>query len=183
MTVFTRRTVVGGAVAATAVGAIETPARAADLDDFINMSAVLIGISKDKLSPFVDPINVKQAYFDKAHEEQPAFDRLLQIFRANPPPADAAEIILNHSGSDIRYLARSIMLAWYLGAWYDPGMLQQYDSRDRPKGPIPFKVISPAAYTQGWAWRVAQAHPMGYSDLTFGYWKDLPPPLKNFTGV
>jgi hypothetical protein len=24
---------------------------------------------------------------------------------------------------------------------------------------------------------------MGYSDLTFGYWKDPPPPLKNFTGV
>jgi hypothetical protein len=183
MTVFTRRSMVGGAAAATAVGAIGTPARAAELDDFIKMSAVLIGISADKLSPFVDPINVKQAYFDKAHEEQPAFDRLLEIFRASPPPADAAEIILNHSGSDIRYLARSIMLAWYLGAWYDPDTLQRYDSRGRPKEQIPFKVISPAAYTQGWAWRVAQAHPMGYSDLTFGYWKDPPPPLTNFTGV
>ena len=41
----------------------------------------------------------------------------------------------------------------------------------------PVKVISPAAYTQGWTWRVAQAHPMGYSELRFGYWAKDPLPL------
>ena len=41
-------------------------------------------------------------------------------------------------------------------------------------------MISPKAYTQGWVWRVAQAHPMGYSDMQFGYWTREPPPLSDF---
>jgi hypothetical protein len=49
--------------------------------------------------------------------------------------------------------------------------------------PIPFTVLTPAAYTQGWAWRVAQAHPMGYSELRFGYWADQPFSLSELTGV
>jgi hypothetical protein len=184
MTDFTRRTVVRGAAATTAVTAVGPigtfPARTADSDpmkDFVGLSAALTGLDAGKLAPFLDPINVKKAYFDRAQQEQPAFDHLLQIFRDNPAPADVADIILNRSGSDIRYLARSVMLAWYLGAWYDPGALQEYDSTKPPAMPITFKIISPAGYTQGWTWRVAQAHPMGYSDLTFGYWSKEPPAL------
>jgi hypothetical protein len=189
MTEFTRRTVVTGAAAttaATAVGPIGTlPAHAADptpMEDFLALSDALTGISKDKLGPGIDPIDIKQAYFDRAQQEQPAFDRMLQILRNNRQAPDLADIILNESGADIRYLARSIMLAWYLGAWYDPDVLQTYDSPKPPDAAIPFRIVSPAAYTQGWTWRVAQAHPMGYSDLTFGYWSKAPPPLNLFTG-
>jgi hypothetical protein len=68
-------------------------------------------------------------------------------------------------------------LAWYLGAWYPPVVLQQ----PPPVSPIPpLKVISSAAYTQAWAYRVAQAHPMGYSELRFGYWSDEPLRLTDF---
>jgi len=189
MTEFTRRTVVTGAAAttaATAVGPIGTlPAHAADptpMADFIALSALLTGIDGGKLAPGIDPIDVKQAYFDRAQQEQPAFDRMLQIFRSNRQAADPADLILNESGADIRYLARSIILAWYLGAWYDPDVLQTYDSPKPPVAPISFRIVSPAAYTQGWTWRVAQAHPMGYSDLTFGYWSKAPPSLDVFTG-
>jgi len=42
------------------------------------------------------------------------------------------------------------------------------------------KVISPTAYTQGWTWRVAQAHPMGYSELRYGYWAEEPLPLGDY---
>jgi hypothetical protein len=31
------------------------------------------------------------------------------------------------------------------------------------------------AYTMGLAWDAAQAHPMGYSELHFGYWAVAPP--------
>jgi hypothetical protein len=72
---------------------------------------------------------------------------------------------------EIRYLARSIMLAWYLGAWYEPDVLEHPPAVPPP---LPFKVISPAAYTQGQIWRVAQAHAMGYSEWTFGYWSKKP---------
>ena len=83
----------------------------------------------------------------------------------------------------VRYLARNIIIAWYLGAWCDPSDLQKYDGPNPPAGAPPSTVITPTAYTQGWAWRTAQAHPMGYSDLRFGYWADQPFTLKDLTGV
>jgi len=43
-------------------------------------------------------------------------------------------------------------------------------------------VISPKAYTQGWALKVAQAHPMGFSEMQFGYWTRPPNPRSDFTG-
>jgi len=45
---------------------------------------------------------------------------------------------------------------------------------------IAHTVVSPKAYTQGWLWRVIQAHPMGYSDMQFGYWARRPEPLEDF---
>lgn len=147
------------------------------MGSFVKLSALLTGIAADKLAPAVDPVDIKQTYFDCAQQEGGAtFDRLLAIFDANAsqPPATVADIILNQSGDDIRYLARAIMLAWYLGSWYDPAGLKQ------PMPPA--RVISSKAYTHGWAWNVAQAHPMGYSDLRFGYWAGDPPSLADYVG-
>ena len=36
------------------------------------------------------------------------------------------------------------------------------------------EVVSPKAYTQGLVWQIAGAHPMGYSNLQFGYWSRDP---------
>ena len=36
------------------------------------------------------------------------------------------------------------------------------------------KVVSAKAYTQGLVWLIAGAHPMGYSNLQFGYWSRDP---------
>jgi hypothetical protein len=149
-----------------------------DFQLFIGLSSALTGIAQANLAPDVDPTaDVKQAYFDQAAKD-PAFKQLLQIYDQNQskPPAQVADIILNQSGDDIRYLGRAIMLEWYLGNWYEPAVLRQ----EQPFPP--FKVISPTAYTQGWSWSVAQAHPMGYSELHFGYWSSDPPPLGDFTG-
>jgi hypothetical protein len=178
MTVFTRRTVLRGAAATTAVGAVVSvnatlPAEAADaatsMKLFVGLSSALTGIGEKKLAPDRDPLNVKQAYYDQART-YPEFDRLLRIYADNQSTSnkdEIAKIILDQS--DIRYLARSVILAWYLGAWYEPSVL-----KNPPAPPIPFKVISSTAYTQGWIWRVAQAHPMGYSEWAFGYWQDDP---------
>jgi hypothetical protein len=187
-TVFTRRKMLTAAVA-TAAGAV-APAdlavaaeadTARDLDAFVALSAVLTGIDADRLAPAVDPVQVKNEYFAQARKDR-AFGRLLEVFRANEtqPPEILADIILRQSGPDLCFLGRSMMLAWYLGYWYEPDILLRYSSPTAPAGPAPFKVISPAAYTQGWAWRVAQAHPMGYSEWRFGYWSDKPPTLDDF---
>jgi len=190
MTNFTRRNMLAGAVGATAAAAtavnLTVPASADEADDdlasFVKMSSALTGIDEARLAPAVDPVQIKREYLAVA-KANPSFDRLMEIFRANQsePPATIADMILNHSGSDIRYLGRGIILAWYLGAWYNPATLEEYNSPKPPPQPVtPDKIISPAAYTQGWAWRVAQAHPMGYSELRFGYWSEMPQPLADF---
>lgn len=179
MSALTRRTMLTGAAAttaATAVGATTTSwhADAAEAANpmklFVGLSSALTGIAEKKLAPDRDVLNVKEAYFDQA-ASQDAFDALLKLYAAhqtNPNKDEIAKIILEQSGSDIRYLARSLILAWYLGAWYEPSELQ------KPSRPTNFKIISPTAYTQGWVWRVAQAHPMGYSEWAFGYWQNDP---------
>lgn len=57
---------------------------------------------------------------------------------------------------------------WYLGAWYEPSDLWLKVQKSPDFTPN-FTVISPKAYTQAWALRVAQAHPMGFSQMQFGY--------------
>jgi len=192
MSGFTRRKMLTG-VAATAAGAVgsanlttQTAAQTTAADDadralFITLSAALTGIAKERLSPAVDPIQINRQYFAQAKTD-PAFDGLMQIIRADPSnPVAVAEKVLTNSDSNIKYLGRSIILMWYLGVWYAPKKLENFNSSPpKPPYPPPDKVISPAAYTQGWTWRVAQAHPMGYSELLFGYWSKEPPALDAF---
>jgi Membrane bound FAD containing D-sorbitol dehydrogenase len=189
MTGFTRRKILAGA-AATAVGAVgsanlttQTAAQTTAADDrqlFIDLSVSLTGIARARLVPARDTIEINKEYFEQAQKD-PAFESLMQVVRANRSnPDDAADKVLNNSDSRIKYLGRSIILMWYLGAWYEPKKLENFNSSP-PKPPYPpDKIISRAAYTQGWTWRVAQAHPMGYSELLFGYWSKEPPALDAF---
>jgi Membrane bound FAD containing D-sorbitol dehydrogenase len=196
----TRRTVLTGAAAATAaatVGAtLDTPAHAQsvdvnsqeDMELFVWLSSALTGIPATKLAPGSDPVNVKREYLTRANERCPAaLENLLRLARKN---RDAPDHIIdalkfddddkNKTPSDVeaKYLARSIVLMWYLGAWYEPDELKAL-RKDLPKDPtrVPkFEVVSPKAYTQAWALRVAQAHPMGFSEMQFGYWTRPPNP-------
>ncbi len=184
----TRRTVLAGAAAATAAVTIGTePADAlAPLSDdmvaFKNLSAALTGISADKLAPVTDALELKQDYFTWVMDRKPdQFKALLQIAKANPT---ALQTIVDQSqaNGDAKFLARSIVLMWYLGAWYDPDDLKRLVAARSAEQSlfISHTVISSKAYTQGWLWRVIQAHPMGYSDMQFGYWTRKPEPIEDF---
>jgi len=183
----TRRRVLAAAAAATAavtIGAEPVPALEPLSDDMIafkNLSVALTGISADKLAPATDALELKQDYFKWVMDRRPGpFTTLLQIAKAN---ATAPQAIVDQSQAnlDTRFLARSIVLMWYLGAWYAPDDLQRLvESRSGKPAFISHTVISPKAYTQGWLWRVIQAHPMGYSDMQFGYWTRKPEPLEDF---
>jgi hypothetical protein len=185
MTTVSRRTMLTGAAATTAVTAVGSidATRAADaatsMDLFLGLSSALTGISVDRLNPRRQPgqrfprdtLNVKQAYYERA-QNYPEFEQLLKLYNVNSdkPDKDAiAKVILDDP--NVRFLARSIILAWYLGAWYEPADLK--NPRSVPP-PISFQVISSTTYTQGFVWRVAQAHPMGYSESAFGYWSEPP---------
>ncbi len=183
----TRRTVLAGAAAATAAATLGSEAATAldpfsdDMVAFNNLCAALTGIHVEKLAPVTDALDLKQDYFDWVMaRKKDAFVALLQIAKANAA-APQAIIDKSQASDDTRYLARSIVLMWYLGAWYEPSDLKRLvDTRNARLAFIPYTVVSPKAYTQGWLWRVIQAHPMGYSDMQFGYWTRKPEPLEDF---
>jgi hypothetical protein len=191
-----RRAMLAGAVAVATIGAsdISAYAHGADLNSpqdmtaFLVLSQALTGIqisllapeftpNKDdvlKSDPGVDPLNIKNQYFAWINASNaPTFERLLQI--ASEHPKSAPDIITAVNASDdTKFLGRSIVLLWYLGSWYKPEDLKSFSAPGAPQAPIPSQVVSAKAYTLGLVWQIAQAHPMGYSNLQFGYWSREP---------
>jgi len=190
-----RRAMVAGTVATTAVAVLPLGNVAyaeggdADMVAFLLLSEALTGFDIKILAPEftakseilssdpgVDPIQIKNVYFDwiNANDSTSSFGKLLDIAKDNGQ--SPGEIIpkVNGSADDIRFLARSIVLLWYLGSWYKPDDLKNNAVSPGHRAFIPSTVVSPKAYTQGLVWQIAGAHPMGYSNLQFGYWSRDP---------
>ena len=148
---------------------------------FANMSAALTGFQSSFLRPFLDPVNLSGTFYNFAVAQvgQSMMDTLMSAFASlssqTPPltPQQIADTLLEVSSptpSPQAQLCQSIVAMWYLGSWYPPPFqtngLQQ--------------VISSQAYTKSLAWNLAQAHPMGFSAFTFGYWSQAPASLETF---
>lgn len=128
-----------------------------------------------------DPVGIKRVYFDWVSSRHPVqLKNLLRIAKESIGAPDRWQTIADRvQSSGDKFLGRSIVLMWYLGGWYDPKKLED----DKGQVPPPaFQVISPEAYTQGWALKVARAHPMGFSQLPFGYWTRDPAELVEYIG-
>jgi hypothetical protein len=205
----TRRTILAGAAATVAItlggeARADNPPTAdpnspQDMDAFVKMSAALTGIAVKMLAPDTDSLGMRRVYFDflaRSKDRAAGLATLLQVAKSVnlPIPTDPASggIIqqgdvdklvqaIAAKGDDAKYFARSIVLMWYFGAWYEPKVLQALATAPDPsKVFVGHTIVSAKAYTQGWLWRVAQAHPMGYSDMQFGYWTRAPEPLTDF---
>lgn len=150
------------------------------VEDFVAMSAVLTGIGAAQLArlpPQTRLPRLSALYYQKAQAEAgAALADLLQLYSTvaggTSDPAVIGKALFD-SPPATSFLARSIILEWYLGLWYDPGSLQAYASAPFT-AQLTMSVISEEAYENGLAWRIAQAHPMGYSNLQYGYW-NVPP--------
>jgi hypothetical protein len=161
---------------------------------FRDLSAALTGVDQSILVPNVDPFEVNAEVFARANAADPTtLQTILSKFSGSPgnSPKTVEQILAEDTKEEsAKFLMRSIILAWYLGAWYAPKDLKKnsykprnsYDSTRRYSKEvlIPHEVISPNAYTNSLVWRVAQAHPMGYSNLQFGYWGQEPPGIEEF---
>jgi Membrane bound FAD containing D-sorbitol dehydrogenase len=212
MTDITRRALLSGvtATAATAaLGSILTapPLALADQSEspeqtFSKLSAILTGIDPQILAPGVDPLKLNHEIFTKVNEKNAAtLQAMLQKFTAaaNEKKKNTVASMMakpkhgDDQAEQICFLGRSIILAWYLGAWYDPDDLKWHsyaaDAKDRSYSSyrrysqnvlIPHTVLSANAYTASLVWRAMQAHPMGYSNLQFGYWAQNPPDINAF---
>jgi hypothetical protein len=211
MTEISRRGLITGATAAATAAfgsmlispsplfAQPSPKVAADPDkdakaQFAKLSEALTGIDLSILTPNVDPFGSNGEIYRRAKEAKADTLRTILdkfIGSAGTPAKTITEILAEDKDESAKFLMRSIILAWYLGAWYAPVDLKTnsykprntYDSTRRYSREvlIPGKVISPNAYTNSMVWRVAQAHPMGYSNLQFGYWGQEPPVAEMFT--
>jgi hypothetical protein len=198
---FSRRAMLAGTVAATAAAAVAPISGSAyapgpdvsspqDMMAFLLLSEALTGVDKlllapelelnkdDVLSskPGTDPINIKNDYFKwiNVKDSTSSFATLLKFVKDNPKSSPIDIIVfVDTSNDDIKFLARSIVLLWYLGSWYEPRDLQKQATAAKPDR-ISSVVVSPKAYTQGLVWQIAGAHPMGYSNLQFGYWSRNP---------
>jgi hypothetical protein len=186
-----RRAMVAVTVATTAMAAVlplansayaQAPDPNTDMLAFVLLSEALTGVNKLTLAPELsdsnpgfDPINIKDAYFTwiAGHAAPSTFRNLLQIAKDNS--ASPTNIIAKVNGSDdeTKFLARSIVLLWYLGSWYRPDDLKAGAVPGR-RQLVSSEVVSAKAYTQGLVWLIAGAHPMGYSNLQFGYWSRDP---------
>jgi hypothetical protein len=206
MTEISRRALITGATATAASAAFGTvlisptsliakpsPDDAAssgkNLTNFANLSAALTGVDVSILTPNVDPFGLNAEIYRRANAADAG---KLQTILDKFAGGKTVEQILVEEGKDeaAKFLMRSIILAWYLGAWYKPDVLKtnvykprSYNSTRRYSKEVlipPTEIISPDAYTNGLVWRVAQAHPMGYSNLQFGYWEKDPPGIEKF---
>ena len=178
-------------IAGTAYAAGPDPNSQQDMMALLLLSAALTGVhvvnlapefsldsSKDILAqdPGVDPINIKNSYFAwiNANDPTSSFGKLLQIAKDHRQSATDMIAAVNGSDDNTKFLARSIVLLWYLGSWYNPEDLKNNAASPGGRAFIPSQVVSPKAYTQGLVWQIAGTHPMGYSNLQFGYWSRDP---------
>lgn len=188
-----RRTMVVATLATATVAAashLTQPAHAQapdpiqDMMAFVLLSEALTGVDKHILAPEfsgsdtgTDPINIKNDYFKwiSAKDKTSSFVKLLGFAKVNST-SHAILVSVRKGDENVQFLARSIVLLWYLGTWYDPGALkdQAHSTTPAPLPPEASEVVSPKAYTQGLVWRIAGAHPMGYSNMQFGYWSHNP---------
>jgi hypothetical protein len=197
-----RRAMLAGTVATTAVVAVVPIAGSAraeapdpnspqDMMAFLLLSAALTGVhvvnlapeftrdnSKDILDqdPGVDPIDIKKDHFAWINVNDPtlSFGKLLQIAKDHRQSTTDIIAAVNASDDNAKFLARSIVLLWYLGSWYNPEDLKDKSATPGGRASIPSQVVSPKGYTQGLVWQIVGAHPMGYSNLQFGYWSRDP---------
>jgi hypothetical protein len=145
---------------------------------FVAMSAVLTGLTEAQLS---QPPALAQTYYTAAHTGAgTALDDLLALYATESGKTSDPVVIGNAlygSAPATSFLARSIILEWYLGMWYDPGSLQAYAAAGGDPSKLITSVILPVTYQHGWVWSIAQAHPMGFQRaLPYGYWNAPPPP-------
>jgi hypothetical protein len=155
-----------------------------DLVNFVGLSSALIGISTEHLAPTIDPVGLPPVFLDYVCARVPpeALNALLSQYATlaadHVPPDEIARQVLavpaQQKVPDAVLVARSIMKLWLLGVWYPPFGGPKFDGS---------AVVSDQAYIYSWAWKIAQAHPMGYSESFFGYWNSTPPSLEELTGV
>ncbi|HZT59822.1 MAG TPA: hypothetical protein VFA21_14520 [Pyrinomonadaceae bacterium] len=153
-----------------------------DLDNFVGLSAILTGFSASDLNPPLSPQPVAVEYLRTLKSKVDAalvsqllttYQTIAAQFPSDEQPAEVQSQIL--ADPQMGPVARNVIRMWYLSIWYD-------GYTGTVTGFSPGTVVSSNAYTKGLAWEAMQAHPMGYSEMHYGYWAE-PPVADDSTNV
>lgn len=174
----------------------EAPAETAPAD-FVGASSALTGIDTVDLTPTVaqDGVWLADQFYSLLFEAAsgPALGLTYdyaQYVAQGYSPQQIGQLLLTDGQGGPRMDAtgtgaRLTMLMWLLGVWYGgtEATRMPYSARfivDTYRHDL---VVSARAYKNGWIWRFAQAHPMGFSNFNFGSWADQPPSLSYFMKI
>jgi hypothetical protein len=155
---------------------------------FAAMSAAFLGVSASEINPSVSQDHYSQADLVFTTAVQgfglPNVLGLVGTYNgliASMSPADAAQAMVTGTGLQ-GCMSRIIYLIYLLGVWYAGTEISHNSGSSGffPPGLDKDLVVSSRAYKDGWIWRMAQAHPMGFSQFNFGSWGDDPPALSDF---
>lgn len=154
-----------------------------DITNFVELSALLTGFNKSIIAPSLDVDDMKTVYLqvwqEKIDAQQAGLTNDILIAyevlsSQGKTPTQIGEYLLDDArGSDFIFACRALIYLWYMGAW--PTVAADNSRTD-------FDLVSATSYSKALVWQVMQAHPMGDSDLRYGYWAQAPAPLSDYTG-
>lgn len=161
---------------------------------FRALSSALLGVPETSLEPLVQQDNYSTADVFYGLENlagAAAVQAMLSEWNSYPPgmPAQVrADRLLKGTGTVLRpdavgTFSRLTMLSWLYGVWYGGTEVQRNSAATNFITDPAYRqdfIISGRAYKNSWIWRIAQAHPMGFSQFNFGSWASPPPTLTNY---
>jgi hypothetical protein len=165
--------------------------------DYLGASSALLGVPESALDPILkqDDISLADVYYGLAEIAGPdGLGQMLSVYRVFLEQGYSAQEIgqrllsINGDGalptpSPAACFSRLTMLQWLFGVWYGG---TEVDRMPVSSGYITDPayrtdfIVSGRAYKSGWIWRIAQSHPMGFSQFNFGSWASVPPSLDDY---
>lgn len=156
-------------------------------DDVIAISSLLTGVPERTFREYLErDDNPSQGnlywYFSvvqTAYGSGPVEDLLIlyrKLVEEHATNEQIADSIFLNAEPEMKSLSGMIMKMWMLGVW-----LGQSEGTLIPNPDLRIDfVISSKAYANSFAWKIARAHPMGYSNFPFGSWGKEPPTLQHY---
>jgi hypothetical protein len=134
------------------------------MDEFLALSSLLTGLaSLKKLEPLSVESRMARDYLRLMKEQfGPGFEALLAIYRkvaAGPDPLKALTQDPSFDSEPVDTAARQVVNMWLLSQYGAAGKLPDQDAGFFEKGSV---------------WPAIQAHPIGFSHRSYGYWSTKP---------
>ena len=99
-----------------------------------------------------------------------------QLVDEKKTPDEIANAIFLNAEPVMKSMSGIIMKCWLFGVWMGASQASYIVNPDYSRD----FVISAKAYVNSFSWKMAQAHPMGYSNFAFGSWGAEPPTLEQY---